>query len=111
MYSVTIHLGFYRNTIYFKYYKTENVLTTRMHVTEPTMTSDKQLTLPCIFLMKIFQWRNSKLVSIISYQAQQELEIIMIWVWEQGPIFPRNVVFIDLYHYYLSQWTMGKFKN
>jgi len=61
MYNVTIYLGFYSNTISFKYYKTENVWATRIHITEPTMMSYKQLALPCIFLMKIFQWRNSKL--------------------------------------------------
>jgi len=32
-----------------------------MHVTEPTVMSDKKLTLPCIFLTKFFQWWNSKL--------------------------------------------------
>jgi len=34
MYSVKIYLGIYRNKIYFKYYKTENALATRMHVTK-----------------------------------------------------------------------------
>lgn len=103
MHSVIVYLGLDSYKISFKYYKLESVLATRMYVTEPTMMSDKKPTLPCIFLTNFFQWRNSKLESSISYQAQPYFEYE-----NKGRSFPETWCFIDLYDYYLSQWLMGK---
>jgi len=53
--SLVNYLGFYNNTISFKLYKTVRVLATRMHITEPIMMSDKQMSFSSIFLINFFQ--------------------------------------------------------